>query len=183
MKPRTCLFLALSFLCNGASAQPSPLSVEQIMQEAMRQATKENKNIIIIFHASWCGWCRKMDSSINDKSCKFFFDDNFVIRHLVVNESANKKNLENPGVYQFRAKYKGENLGLPSWLIFDKDGSLLSDSQMRPNGADLTTQGENIGCPATAKEVAYFVKVLKKTSRVTKSEEEAIEKRFRQNEE
>ena len=183
MKRCTCLLITLALVFFSAWSQQSPASVDQVMKEAMQQATNEKKNILIIFHASWCGWCRKMDSSINDKTCKKFFDDNYIIRHLVVNESAEKKKLENPGVYQFRAKYNGDDLGLPSWLIFDKDGSLLADSQLRPSGAGLTTKGENIGCPATAKEVASFIDILKKTSRLNKSEEEAIEKRFRRNEE
>lgn len=182
MKVRAGILLACTFLFFSGYAQQRPLSAEQVMHQALQQAAKENKNVLIIFHASWCGWCRKMDSSLNDKACKKFFNDNFVITHLVVNESQDKKNLENPGVYQFRSKYNGDNLGLPSWLIFDKNGNLLADSQMRPAGAKITTQGENIGCPATEKEVAFFISILKKTSHVTKSDEEAIEKRFRQNE-
>jgi Highly conserved protein containing a thioredoxin domain len=174
------MVLSLLFFC--VSGQHVPLSADQIMQEAMQQAAKEKKNVFIIFHASWCGWCRKMDSSISDKDCKKFFDKNYVIRHLVVNESADKKNLENPGAYQFRAKYNGEDLGLPSWLIFDEDGKLLADSQMRPSGTDISTQGENIGCPATEKEVAYFIMLLKKTSRLDALQQAAIERRFRQNE-
>ena len=183
MKTRGCIVIALGLFFFHASAQHSPLSVDQIMQEAAQRAAKEKKNVLIIFHASWCGWCRKMDSSINDKTCKKFFDDNYVIRHLVVNESADKKKLENPGVYQFRKKYNGDDLGLPSWLIFDQDGNLLADSQIRSPGANFNTPGENIGCPATEKEVAYFIEALKKTSHLTKSEEEAIERRFRLNEE
>jgi hypothetical protein len=124
-----------------------------------------------------------MDSSINDKSCRKFFEDNYIIRYLVAYESTAKKNLENAGVYAFLSKYNSDDLGLPSWLIFDKDGNLLADSQMRPNGAGLTMKGENIGCPATAREVESFIEILKKTSRLSKSEEETIEKRFRQNEE
>ena len=183
MKRRTSLLLALSLVSFCASAQQRPPSVDQVMQEATRQAAGEKKNVLIIFHASWCGWCRKMDSSINDLSCKKFFDDNYVIRHLVVNESADKKNLENPGVYQFRAKYNGNDLGLPSWLIFDKDGNLLADSQIRPPGANFNTQGENIGCPATQKEIAYFIEALTKTSHLSTSQQAAIEKRFAQNSE
>jgi thiol-disulfide isomerase/thioredoxin len=180
---RTCLLISLSFLFLYASAQHGPISADQIMKETMQQAAKEKKNILIIFHASWCGWCRKMDSSINDKSCRKFFDDSYVIRHVVAYESAEKKNLENPGAYAFLSRYNARDLGLPSWFIFDQDGNLLADSQMRPSGADLTTRGENIGCPATANEVAHFIEILKKTSRLTKSEEVAIEKRFRKNEE
>ncbi len=179
-----CLILitAVSLLAFATShAQRGLLSADEIMQEAMQQAAKEKKNVLIIFHASWCGWCHKMDSSINDKSCKRFFDDNYVIRHLVVLESPNKKNLENQGAIEMLRKYGGGE-SIPYWLIFDKDGNLLADSQSRPEGARLEAKGDNVGCPASEKEVAYFIDILKKTSRITKTEQSVIEKRFRQNE-
>jgi thiol-disulfide isomerase/thioredoxin len=163
-------------------AQKGPLSANEIMQEAMQLAAQEKKNVLIIFHASWCGWCHKMDSSINDKSCKKFFDDNYVIRHLVVDESKDKQNLENPGADELRTKYNGDNEGIPFWLVFDKDGNLLADSQLRPEGASLQTRGQNVGCPAAEREVGHFISVLKKTSHINKSEQAAIEKRFRLNE-
>lgn len=165
-----------------ARSQQGPLSAEQILHEALQQAANENKNVLIIFHASWCGWCHKMDSSMNDKSCKKFFEDNYVTRHLVVDESKDKKNLENPGAAGLRTKYKGDEEGIPFWLVFDKNGNLLADSQTRPEGASLDTKGENIGCPASEKEVDQFIEILKKTSRITPSDEEAIRKRFRKNE-
>jgi thiol-disulfide isomerase/thioredoxin len=163
-------------------AQNSPLSAEYILKQAYQQAAKEKKNVLIIFHASWCGWCHKMDSSINDKTCKNFFDNNYVIRHLVVDESKDKKNLENPGADELRTKYHGDGQGIPFWLVFDKDGNLLADSQLRSKGASLEAKGENVGCPAAEKEVVHFINVLKKTSHINASEEAAIQKRFRQNE-
>ena len=178
---RTALLIALSLLSFFGIAQSSPPSVDQIMKEAMQQAVKEKKNILVIFHASWCGWCRKMDSSINDESCRKFFDDSYVIKHLVAYESRDKKGLENPGVYTFLSRYHADELGLPSWFIFNENGNLLADSQMRPHGANITTRGENIGCPTTEKEVASFIEVLKKTSNLNPSQQAAIEKRFLQN--
>lgn len=163
----------------GQHGQP-PAS--EIMQEAMQTAARENKNVFIIFHASWCGWCHKMDSAINDKSCKDFFYKSYIIRHLVVDESRDKKNLENPGADELRTKYHGDDQGIPFWLIFDKDGNLLADSQMRLKGASFDTKGENIACPATEKEVNYFIEVLKKTSQISEQEQTAVQKRFRQNE-
>jgi thiol-disulfide isomerase/thioredoxin len=179
---RTAMLMTLSFVFFSAWSQQGPASVDQIMKEARQQATKEKKNILIIFHASWCGWCRKMDSSVNDESCRKFFDDSYVIRHLVAYESKDKKSLENPGAYAFLSKYNADDLGLPSWFIFDQNGNLLADSQMRQRGASNTTQGENIGCPATPKEVAYFIDVLKKTSHLSVAQQAAIEKRFLKNE-
>ena len=183
MKFRSILVTVTSLLIfSTAHTQRGPLSAGEIMQDAMRQAAKEKKNVLVIFHASWCVWCHKMDSSLNDKSCKKFFDDNYVIRHLVVDESKDKKDLENPGADELRTKYNGDGQGIPFWLIFDKDGILLADSQLRPEGVSLETKGGNVGCPAAENEVAQFIKVLKKTSHISKSEQAAVEKRFRQNE-
>ncbi len=183
MKISSLSFVFTLFFSMVAKAQPAPLpeSAETILKNACSQAAKENKNVFIIFHASWCGWCHKMDKSMNDETCKKFFEDNFVIRHLVVDESDDKKNLENPGADELRKKYYGNGQGIPFWLLFDKNGKLLSDSKMRAEGAGPET-GENTGCPASDKEVAYFISVLQKTTKLNPAELEIIRKRFRQNE-
>ena len=106
---------------------------------------------------------------MNDQSVKNSFTDNYVIRHLVVYESKGKENLENPGALDLLKKYKGDDQGIPYWFVFDKEGKLLADSKLRPEGGGLET-GDNTGCPASEKEVAYFVKVLKETSSLKDAE-------------
>lgn len=176
-------FVFALFFSLVAKTQPVllPESAETILKNACTQAAKENKDVFIIFHASWCGWCHRMDKSMNDETCKKFFDDNFVIRHLVVDESADKKNLENPGADELRKKYYGDGQGIPFWLLFDKEGKLLADSKRRAEGAGPET-GENTGCPASANEVEYFISVLKETTNLNSAQLEIISKRFRQNE-
>ena len=171
------LVLLVSF---AANAQKVP-SVKEVLKEAYQQAAKENKNVFIIFHASWCGWCHKMDTSMNDPVCKNFFDENYVVRHLVVDESKDKKALENPGANELKTKYNGEGQGIPFWLIFDKEGNLLADSKARKEG-EGADKGENSGCPATEKEVSFFIDVLKKTSNLSSDQLKIIRTRFRKNE-
>ena len=166
--------LTICFLFLSSTAQ-SVKSADLILQEAYTQAEKETKNVFVIFHASWCIWCRKMDTAMNEMTTKFFFDRSYVIKHLVVKESPSNKELENPGAAELLKKYGGDELGIPYWLIFDKKGNLLADSQLSP--------GVNSGCPATKEEVDYFMKVLKKTSSITPEEASVIEARFRKNEE
>ena len=157
----------------ASNAQQTP-SADAILKEARAKAAKENKKVMVIFHASWCGWCKKMEASLNDPSVKDYFDKSYVITYLTIDESQDKKNLENTGAKDLNKKWGGEDQGIPFWVIMDKDGNILADSQIEPK--------KNIGCPATAEELAHFIKVLKKTSSINDEQIAAVEKRFRRNE-
>ncbi len=172
------MLLAAVFVSN---AQSTSANTKSIIKEACREAGKQNKNALIIFHASWCIWCHKMDSSINDVTCKEFFDDNYVIKHITVFEVKEKAKLNNAGAEEFLAAHHAAEQGIPAWFIFDKDGNLLSDSQLRPKSSSLDTEGPNVGCPANGQEIDYFISVLEKTSNISDEEKEAIRKRFAKN--
>jgi hypothetical protein len=101
----------------------------------------------------------------------------------VVDESDGKKNLENPGADSLILLYNGrKNSGLPFWYILDANGKLLADCYVHENGKTVNENNAMIGCPATEKEVAAFVKVLKKTSTLSNAQESAVIKVFRKNE-
>lgn len=162
--------LFLSLVCFTTAFSQNVPSASEVMQEAKTEAAAQGKNIFIIFHASWCVWCYRMDSAMNEPALKPFFTDNYVIRHLTVDESKGKEQLENPGADAFRKKYNGDRQGIPFWLIFDKDGNLLQDSRAE--------DGNNVGCPAQPEEVAYFIEVLKKTSKLSPEQLQQIRERF-----
>ena len=174
-------FLSL-FLIVSMSALAQKPSAEQVLKQASGQAAKENKNVMVIFHASWCGWCHRMDTSLNDPSVKKFFDDNYVITHLTVMESRDKKDLENPGAEAFLEKHNGKDQGIPFWLVFDSKGKLLADALIPPPANNPAAKPNNSGCPATAEEVEHFIQVLRKTSRMNETQLAAVRKRFRENE-
>lgn len=182
MNLRTIFTIALTILIfDFSSAQEKPKSTDEILKTTFDQAKLENKNVIIMFHASWCGWCKKMDASMNDASTKELFNKNYVISHLVVLESAKNKHLENDGAEALLNKYGGEKQGIPYLLIFDGDGNLLADSKMAENELVLKEQGNNIGCPGTPDEVAAFNFKLKETSNLNEEELAIISERFKQN--
>lgn len=177
MKPLS-LFLVFTIISSTLFAQAPPPAAEKVMEFTIARATKENKNILLIFHASWCGWCHKMDSSLNDPSIKADFDKYYVIEHLTVQESKAKVALENPGGMDIMKKFNGETSGLPFWVILDKKGELIADSRMKDDKGTL----QNTGCPANQKEVEYWISLLKKTSKISEGQLELIAKRFRMNE-
>src|SRR5438067_10568683 len=98
MRISSAIFYSLLLFCIGAKAQTS--SADDILKPVYTLAAKENKKVLLIFHASWCGWCRKMDSSLHDPSIQSMIDKNYEIAHLTVYESPNKKDLENPGALE-----------------------------------------------------------------------------------
>ncbi|HWZ04555.1 MAG TPA: thioredoxin family protein [Mucilaginibacter sp.] len=178
MKIKHQLFVLIMLINSVALAQPAPPPVETVLSDAYAQAAKENKKVILIFHASWCGWCRRMEALINDPSCKKIFDDNYVIARLDVLERKGNENLENPGSLDVLKKYKADQLGLPFWLVLDANGNILASSLMKPDNSTEAKAEDNVGCPSNDKEVAYFTKLLKSTSNLSDEDLTVIYKTF-----
>ena len=172
--------LIFSFATASAKAQEI-LPAEALLNAAYKQATAENKNVIVIFHASWCGWCHKMDNAMNDKECKKIFESSYVIVRLDVEESKDKKELENPGADEIKKKYLGEQASLPFWVVLDKNGKFLADSYIRKAGVTKDQPGNNIGCPSSPEEVEIFIDILRKTSSIPDSKLQTIARRFKKN--
>lgn len=166
--------IGLLILTTGLNAQTSAPSAADVLQPVYAKAAQENKRVLLIFHASWCGWCRKMFESLADDAVKPLINKYYKVAHLRVHESDDKKNLENPGAMELLARLGGADSGLPYWAVLDAKGKALANSQYKP--------GKNTGCPAGEEEVAYFIRVLRKTSKLGEVELKVIEERFRRNE-
>jgi len=141
-----------------------------VLNKAFKEAKAKNKNVLLVFHASWCKWCKMMEKNMNLPETKPLFDKNFVTAYLDVQERGEKKSLENLGGQEIMNKYKGENAGLPFWLVLDPKGKVLADS--------FDEKGDNLGSPATLEEVNSFLAKLEKSSKLNKKELETIQSVF-----
>ena len=163
MKIKTLL---ICFFLLGSLTATAQESASAVLDKAYAQAAKENKKVFLMFHASWCRWCKKMENNMHDPAVKKYFDDNYVMAFLTVQESPKNKNLENPGAADLLAKYKAQNSGIPFWVILDTKGNLLADA--------FNSAGQNLGCPSSVEEVEEFTAKLKKTSKLKDSQLAAI---------
>ncbi len=137
-------------------AHAAPPDAAKALSDARAQAQRQGKNVLVVFHASWCGWCKKFDRMLEDPKLKPTFDASYVVLHLDVMENGDKKALENPGGAEVMEGLGGKGAGLPFYAVVAPDGKKLGDSLLTP-GVPTT----NTGHPAETKEIAHFLDLLK----------------------
>lgn len=167
MKYSKIIIVVTLFLFQLGAAQEK---ADIVLNKAFTEAKTGKKNVLLVFHASWCKWCKMMEKNIDLPETKPIFDKRFVTAYVDVQERGEKKSLENPGGQELMNKYKGENAGLPFWLILNPKGEVLADS--------FDAKGENLGSPATPEEVTAFIAKLGKASKLSNEEAQTIEKVF-----
>ncbi|MCK9211958.1 MAG: thioredoxin family protein [Ignavibacteriaceae bacterium] len=95
---------------------PSRSAVKDI-ENAIVQAEKENKRILLDVGGEWCIWCHRLDEFIlADKEIDSTLHANFIV--VKVNFSKENKN------ETFLSKYPKVE-GYPHFFILEKDGKLL----------------------------------------------------------
>lgn len=132
-------------------------SAGEVLNAALAEARMDGKNVLVHFGASWCTWCKRLDALLEGPEFGGLFHDNYVIAHLTIMESADKKALENPGAQQMVDEAVSEIGGVPFYMFFDGDGNRIATSLAMPNGG-------NIGHPVQPDEIDAFVGLLAKTA-------------------
>ena len=151
-----------------AISAAAPPTAESLVDAAVKTAKSQDKVVLVHFGASWCVWCRHLDDMLQGPELGKLFADHFVIVHLTVQESDDKKQLENPGAEQLLAREGAGKSGVPVFMFFDQAGKKIADSLALPNRA-------NIGYPASPEEIEAFGGILEKTTpRMTAAQRASI---------
>jgi len=143
-----------SAVCCAAADAPQP--ADQVLTAAETAAADQDKNVWVIFGASWCVWCRQLDKFINEPDIQPILDRRFVIAHLTVDEHGDKASLDNPGGDAAKRRLGGSNAGLPFFAFLDPAGNVLINSN-RPLAGKPDA---NIGFPSAPEEVDWFMMML-----------------------
>ena len=168
---RPILILALAAVSAGAFSQQAPKQTAlathavstpaptaTLLASAEAKAKADGKNVLVIFHASWCIWCKRLDAFMNDPKFKQVFNDNFVVVKLTVLEDDAHKKDENPGGADEMDQLGFKDAGLPVFAILDPTGNVVINS-LRPVDGKAPA---NTGLPGSPEEVAYFTTMMQK---------------------
>lgn len=89
------------------------------INEAVKTAKLENKNVFIQIGGNWCGWCKLFyELTTRDEDLKNYLAENFVTVH--VNYSKENKNEEVLANLDFPQRF-----GFPVFVILDKNGKRI----------------------------------------------------------
>jgi thiol:disulfide interchange protein len=138
-------------------AEPAPPTAASVVAAAVKQAAAEKKAVLIEFGASWCVWCRAFAAFVDAPDSGPIIKAHYVVANLTVQESEDKKALENPGGDALKTQWGGQKAGLPFYVFLDGTGKKIADSNAMPDGS-------NIGFPAIPAEDAAFMALIDKTA-------------------
>lgn len=129
--------------------QPKPVSAEETLARALSRAKSESKNVFVHYSAPWCGWCRRMDAYLQRREIAEVFTSAFVPVKIDVDRMTG-------GTAMGERYGKGDDDGIPFFVILDTDGKKLADSR-GPKG--------NCGFPAEDFEIEHFMAVMRQTAK------------------
>jgi thioredoxin-related protein len=166
------VLLLSAVLAQTCAAQPGP--ARKILDSAIKEAGSSHRTVFLIFHASWCGWCKRLDAVLETPEVKKLIEENYVVVRLDVLERADRiQTLENPGGQEIMSDLGGKDSGLPFYAFIDGEGKKIADSKV------VGPAKENIGYPGSEEEITQFENLLKQTAhRLTDEQRARVMKHF-----
>jgi uncharacterized protein YyaL (SSP411 family) len=148
----------LLVIVSALSQTGKPDSAQNILKAAVAEARSSKKNVFLMFHATWCVWCKKLETSLDNPEIKTLIDKNYVVAKIDLKERGDKiQTHENPGGQKILADFGGTQSGLPFIVFLNKKGKMIANSNVMP-------KNQNIGYPGSKEEIAAFIKLLKQTA-------------------
>jgi thiol:disulfide interchange protein len=107
---------------------------EKLVADAVAQAKREDKKVLLFFGANWCPWCRRLHAALTQNSAvQSRLRQKFVLVHL----DANTRNDQQRNAAVLK-KYGGpiRQYGLPVFVVLARDGIQLTTRETASFAAD-----------------------------------------------
>lgn len=152
---RVFLAAAVAIGLTPAQAFAVTQKASEVVAQAAASADASGKTLLLVFHASWCGYCTLLDMMLEDPACAAILDKYFVVYHLRALERKPEMKAQQldgaDGVYESLTPAK---TGLPYMAVLNGKAERVSDSIM--------PLGDNFGFPVEAVELDNFQDMMRK---------------------
>jgi protein disulfide-isomerase len=137
LKQLTSLFILFIFLftsCNNGQSTDK-LNWETNLEQAVAQAKKENKAVLVNFTGSdWCIWCKRLNSEVfSQKEFEEYANKKLVLVKLDFPRDIQQTDATKLYNNTLAQKYGIE--GFPTILILNSKGDLVAKTGYQPGGA------------------------------------------------
>jgi thiol-disulfide isomerase/thioredoxin len=163
-RPTVTLLFALLTMYSLRPVWAAPPDAATVLAQATARASASKKSLLVLFHASWCGWCRRLQTFSESPAAKPILAKYFEIVWLDVHERGAGRAKENPGAAALMGQLGGATSGLPFFAVLDSKGKTLATS-INP------TNARNIGCPESLAEIGHFQSMVKAGAPAVTAEE------------
>jgi len=139
LKQISALFVLFIFLftsCNNGQSTSDALNWENNLDQAIQQAKKENKAVLVNFTGSdWCIWCKRLSSEVfQQKAFKEYADKSLVL--VMLDFPRDKQQTPETQNYNRSLAEKYGIQGFPTILIFNGQGKLVAQTGYQPGGPE-----------------------------------------------
>jgi thioredoxin-related protein len=160
-KVRICAAFLLLIACCAVAAQNLP-DANQVLAQANAQASEQHKNVLLVFQASWCRYCKRFESFLAAPEIQSIIAKHFVVARLSVYEELGRNpKLNNPKSDVLVRQFGNADVGgLPFIVFLDPESGLIVNSNRPVKGK----KDENIGYPVAPEEIDWFMVMIKKAA-------------------
>lgn len=130
------ILLILTFTACNNGQTPNNLNWKTNLEEAVAQAQKENKAVLVNFTGSdWCKWCMKLNDEVFTQSeFESYAEKNLILVRLDFPRNIPQSN--ETKLYNNTLAQRYGIQGFPTILVFDNQGQLVAKTGYQPGGAD-----------------------------------------------
>ena len=168
MRKPVFTFIFIVLVCLYSRADRKLTVAETILTAAQKQAKHDHKGIFLVFGASWCTPCKRLDGVLDAPANRSVIEKYFVVTRLSVAEQyGGNPKLNTPGGDKLFSRFGGPGNNVPFVVLLDHKGELIVNSN-RPISEDKL---DNIGYPDQPLEILWFMTMLKKAAPVMSDSE------------